>query len=114
VPRPATSTTSSSSIPFLLDPPKKKQTSFLRKSKDGADSGVSSGVGKARCIWVGLPNAFLSLYDFEFKAGGAQADFERLHAGRDFAQAAEVLEGYMCVGRAGRCRRRRAAETVKL
>ncbi len=56
---------------------------------------MSSGGGKARCIWVGLPKAFLSLYDFEFKAGGAQADYERLHASRDFAQAAEVLEGYM-------------------
>ena len=58
---------------------------------------MSSGGGKARCIWVGLPKAFLSLYDFEFKAGGAQADYERLHASRDFAQAAEVLEGYMWV-----------------
>ncbi len=95
--RPATSASSSSSVPFLLDPPKKKQTSFLRKSKDGGESGVSSGLGKARCIWVGLPKTFLSLYDFEFKAGGAQPDFERLHANRDFAQAAEVLEGYMCV-----------------
>jgi hypothetical protein len=95
--RPTTSTTSSSSIPFLLDPPKKKQTAFLRKGTEGRDGSVSSGVGKARCIWVGLPKAFLSLYDFEFKAGGAQADFDRLHASRDFAQAAEMLEGYMCV-----------------
>jgi hypothetical protein len=93
--RPATSTSSSSSIPFALDPTKKKQTAFLRKSKEGGEGGVSSGGGKARCIWVGLPKAFLSLYDFEFKAGGAQADYERLHANRDFAQAAEVLEGYM-------------------
>jgi hypothetical protein len=96
--RPPTAASSSSSgAIFALDPTKKKQTAFLRKSKESADGGVSSGGGKARCIWVGLPKAFLSLYDFNFSAGGAQADFERLHASRDFAQAAEILEGYMYV-----------------
>ncbi len=96
--RPPTAASSSSSgAIFALDPTKKKQTAFLRKSKGAVDGGVSSGGGKARCIWVGLPKAFLSLYDFNFSAGGAQADFERLHTSRDFAQAAEILEGYMYV-----------------
>ena len=76
------------------DPTKKKQTAFLRKNVDGS---VSSGSGKARCMWVGLPKAFLSLYDFNFSAGGAQEDFERLHSSRDYANAAEILEGYMYV-----------------
>ena len=95
--RPPTAASSSSGAIFALEPTKKKQTAFLRKSKEAAGGGVSSGGGKARCLWVGLPKAFLSLYDFNFSAGGAQADFERLHASRDFAQAAEILEGYMYV-----------------
>jgi hypothetical protein len=95
--RPVTAASSSSSVHLISNPPKKKQIAFLRKSKESGDIGVSSSGVKARCIWVGLPKAFLSLYDFKFSAGSAQADFERLHANRDFDQAADVLEGYMCV-----------------
>jgi hypothetical protein len=91
------STSAASTAPFVMDPPKKKQTAFLRKSKETGEGGVSSGGGKARCIWVGLPKAFLSLYDFSFSCGSAQTEFERLHAGRDFAQAAEMLEDFMFV-----------------
>jgi hypothetical protein len=80
--RPSTAAASSSSAPFVIDLPKKKQTAFLRKSKETGEGGVSSGSGKARCIWVGLPKAFLSLYDFSFSCGSAQTEFERLHGGR--------------------------------
>jgi hypothetical protein len=98
--RPPTAASSvSSNTPCITDQPKKKQTAFLRKSKEASEGGVSSGGGKARCIWVGLPKAFLALYDFNFSAGSAQAEFERLHASREFAQAAEMLEGYMYVER---------------
>jgi hypothetical protein len=94
---PTAASSASSNTPCITDQPKKKQTAFLRKSKEASEGGVSSGGGKARCIWVGLPKAFLALYDFNFSAGSAQAEFERLHASRDFAQAAEMLEGYMYV-----------------